>query len=275
MKSLLFFLFFCSSFFLFGQKQGIWYFTSQGNLCSEFEANVKLVLKESAKNVYKELVFFEKNDSWEVPNSFRQYQFENDTICTIRFFTDKTLKKTFKRVYRKLNDSLYAFTDFENDRLIMKGTSFNVLPILYEGKIEAYFTNGNKKSETIYSNHKFISKECWNIKGEKEIDTVFEIEQVDVKPIFMEGDLLSFISKRLEYPFSAAASKIQGKVYVQFVVMEDGSVNGVKILRSADPMLDKEAQRVVKLTDGKWTPATIKNEPVKVFFNMPISFLLQ
>jgi len=56
--------------------------------------------------------------------------------------------------------------------------------------------------------------------------------------------------------------------------MEDGSVDGVKVLRSVNPQLDAEAIRVVKQTSKKWTPGKIKNTPVRVAFNIPISFRL-
>ena len=53
-------------------------------------------------------------------------------------------------------------------------------------------------------------------------------------------------AKNVKYPMIAQENNIQGKVFVQFVIEKDGSVSDVKVARSVDPSLDKEAIRVVK-----------------------------
>jgi len=84
-----------------------------------------------------------------------------------------------------------------------------------------------------------------------------------------------WIQKHIEYPPVARKSGITGKVYVQFSVNTEGDVIDVKVVHSADPLLDKEAVRVVK-SSPKWEHgAKKKGTKVNDQFTIPISFALQ
>ena len=61
---------------------------------------------------------------------------------------------------------------------------------------------------------------------------------------------------------------------VQFIVEKDGAVTGVKTVRSVTPVLDAEAVRVIKAMP-KWTPGRQGGQPVRVNYNVPVSFRLQ
>jgi len=98
-------------------------------------------------------------------------------------------------------------------------------------------------------------------------------------PEFEGGEvgLRSFIAKNIRYPETAAEANIEGTVYVQYLVLKDGTINNIKLLRGVigAPDLDKEALRVVKLTNGKWKPGMQNGKPVNVRMNIPIRFKLQ
>jgi len=66
---------------------------------------------------------------------------------------------------------------------------------------------------------------------------------------------------------------IQGKVFVSFVIQEDGSLTDIAIVRSVHPMLDAEAIRVVQQMP-KWKPGRSDGKAVRVSFTLPINFLL-
>ncbi len=100
---------------------------------------------------------------------------------------------------------------------------------------------------------------------------------VEEPATFEGGDLNSFrewVQKNLEYPAVAAENGISGKVYVQFAVNSKGDVVDVKVLRSVDPSLDKEAMRVIMLSP-KWNAARQGGKAVKQQFVIPLSFVLQ
>ena len=105
-------------------------------------------------------------------------------------------------------------------------------------------------------------------------DAIHEV--VDEPPSFPGGDAaqIAFLSNNLRYPAVAMEQGIQGRVVTQFVVDKDGSIPDVKVVRSLDPMLDKEAVRLVK-SMPKWTPGKLNGSPVRVKCILPISFRLQ
>lgn len=101
-------------------------------------------------------------------------------------------------------------------------------------------------------------------------------QSVEQMPKFPGGDaeLMKYIQEHLRYPTMAAENNIQGKVVVQFVVTKNGSVGEVKVIRSRDQDLDKEAVRVVKSLPN-FIPGRMNGQPVNVWYTLPINFKLQ
>ena len=99
---------------------------------------------------------------------------------------------------------------------------------------------------------------------------------VEQMPQFPGGDaaLMKYLSSHINYPPMAAENGVQGKVILQFVVEKDGRVGEVKIARSVDKDLDKEAIRVVKSLP-KFTPGRQNGYPVRVWYTLPVNFKLQ
>ena len=97
---------------------------------------------------------------------------------------------------------------------------------------------------------------------------------METKPRFQDGDANSFslwVNQHLHYPKEAWEKKIQGRVTLQFVIEEDGSLTNIKVLRGPDPILNNEAVKVVSQSP-KWTPGYINGKPVRVVFNYPVVF---
>ncbi len=104
-------------------------------------------------------------------------------------------------------------------------------------------------------------------------DEVFVV--VEHNPEFhggMEG-LYQYLATNIHYPDEAKAKKIEGKVFVSFVIERDGSVTGVKTIRSPHPSLTEEAERVVKAMP-KWKPGKQRGKKVRVQYTLPINFQL-
>lgn len=105
-------------------------------------------------------------------------------------------------------------------------------------------------------------------------DKVYEVcEQM---PIFPGGDaaMMKYLSENVKYPALAIKAQEQGRVVVSFTVEKDGAISDVKVARSVTPSLDAEAVRVVKAMP-KWTPGRQGGQPVRVNYNVPVSFRLQ
>ena len=102
---------------------------------------------------------------------------------------------------------------------------------------------------------------------------VFEI--VEQMPSFPGGDaaLMSFLSQNVHYPAVAEENGIQGRVVATFIVERDGSISDVRVVKSVDPSLDKEAVRVLK-SMPKWTPGRQNGSPVRTKYTVPVTFRL-
>lgn len=109
--------------------------------------------------------------------------------------------------------------------------------------------------------------------GKKDVE---ESYGVDTQPEFEGGlkALYQFVSKNVKYPTIASEYGKQGSVYVKFVVDEKGKVCNLSLLNNAGYGMDEEALRVVGMIPNFKSPATVKGQPVKVYYQLPIKFKL-
>ena len=116
----------------------------------------------------------------------------------------------------------------------------------------------------------------WNPNEESVYNEVNEIDKVDEKPSFPGGEsaMKSYLNSNVHYPDVAQENGVQGRVIVESIIEKDGSMSDVKVIRSVDPSLDREALRVVKAMP-KWTPAKLKGIPVRTKCTTPVVFRLQ
>ena len=83
-----------------------------------------------------------------------------------------------------------------------------------------------------------------------------------------------WVSDNMNYPVAAVENNIQGRVIMSFVVNTDGRVVNVRVLRGVDPLVDREAIRVIE-SSPRWTPGRQRNQPVRVAYTLPVIFQLQ
>lgn len=107
--------------------------------------------------------------------------------------------------------------------------------------------------------------------GEKSEEAVLWVGE---KETFKGGELTKFLGKELRYPTLANNNAVEGKVYVEFVIEKDGSVTGVKAVKGIGSGCDEEAVRVVKMTNGMWSPGKNNGHPVRLKKVQPIFFKL-
>ena len=103
---------------------------------------------------------------------------------------------------------------------------------------------------------------------------VFDV--VEEMPHFPGGAaaLQAFLSSNTKYPVVAQENGVQGRVIVSFVVERDGSITDVRVVRSVDPSLDREASRVVR-SMPRWSPGKQNGSAVRVKYTVPVVFRLQ
>ena len=120
--------------------------------------------------------------------------------------------------------------------------------------------------------------------SQNELETI-EIDELSEVPVYpgceniknktkcLQENIQRHIVRNFKYPKEAKKNKIQGRVFVQFIVGTGGYVDIIKT-RGSDDLLEKEAQRIISLLP-KFKPGILNGKPVRVPFSMPIIFRLQ
>ncbi|NME72603.1 energy transducer TonB [Flammeovirga aprica] len=99
---------------------------------------------------------------------------------------------------------------------------------------------------------------------------------VDQQARYKNGmaDLYRFFNENREYPKEAIENKVEGKVFVNFIIEKDGSISNVKVRQGIGSGCDEEAIRLMELSKI-WTPAQEKGEVVRMNMTLPIPFSLK
>ena len=135
-------------------------------------------------------------------------------------------------------------------------------------------------SNSYLSGHVFSLKDY--MQQDTEVQKEFNFQQdnsktydvVEEMPSFPGGvgAMMSFISSNVKFPVGDYCA--QGRVIVSFVVERDGSLSNVKVTRSVEELLDKEAIRVVK-SMPRWKPGRQYGKVVRCKYTVPVVFRLQ
>lgn len=102
-----------------------------------------------------------------------------------------------------------------------------------------------------------------------------EIFTITEKQAVPEGGIQAFYSHiggNMYYPALARRNNVEGKVFVEFVVETDGTLSSFKVAKGIGSGCDEEAMRVIRDYPFKWQPGSIKGEPVRQRFVLPLIF---
>jgi TonB family protein len=101
-------------------------------------------------------------------------------------------------------------------------------------------------------------------------------DEADVMPQFPGGQeaLRRYISSNVRYPKMAFENGVDGKVVVAFVVERDGSITGANAVVKADPLLNKEAIRLI-MNMPRWKPGIQNGKPIRVKTTVPVVFRIR
>ena len=138
--------------------------------------------------------------------------------------------------------------------------------------VGSFDVKGNDEGGEVLKAKEVIATEP--VKPKEEENKVFDV--VEQMPSFPGGQaaLMNYLNNNIKYPVIAEENGIQGRVVVQFVVGKDGHISDVRVAKSVDPSLDKEAVRVVKAMP-KWIPGKQNGQAVTVRYTLPVTFRLQ
>lgn len=200
-------------------------------------------------------------------------------IITQTFNDDSINTQVFLATKIKIFESNYIIS---NDEEIRSGKQFiwystgqlncesNYLKDKLHGSLKTFYESGEKKRLDFFDNGKFISGTVWNTDG-----NVIPHYPYERFPEFNGGEaaMYQWLGQNLIYPKEAKDKNIQGRVYIYFVVEQDGSISNAHILESPNDLLSEEALRVVNAMP-KWLPGYQRGKLVRAKFNLPIVFQL-
>ena len=199
--------------------------------------------------------------NWNSSSSTPQYDEEFDTLAVDSVAVDSVADEVVNNVHKpaKKNEKVLK-EELNHKQIDSKQSSPSLSP--------SHINNSAQSPSTASTtNEKFTAS---TPEGSKVFDVVEEM------PSFPGGPsaLFQFLSANIQYPATAEDNGIQGRVIVTFVVERDGSITDVKVVKSVDPSLDKEAVRVIK-SMPRWQPGKQNGSAVRVKYTTPVTFRLQ
>ncbi|MCL2074103.1 MAG: energy transducer TonB [Marinilabiliaceae bacterium] len=188
---------------------------------------------------------------------------KNNELLRIKFPTIKIL--AILSITISFSSNILA-----NEKLTM------ILSVAVNDSVPTGISDSDKGTKKIDSDEQDIIKvsdKKYNCEELEESALLFAEEM----PEFQGGitELTKFLSSQTRYPLEAEIDGIQGKVHVRFIVTEEGKLCNIRTYRGVHPLLDQEAERVIKRTNGKWNPGFHEGNPVNVVMIIPINFVLE
>ena len=162
---------------------------------------------------------------------------------------------------------LYKFEIYKNDTInVIKANGRK------EGVWLKFDDDGKVMKREEYNNGKYLGGYFYDKTGRK-INENYLNMNIEQMPQFPGGEkaMSEFLQKNIKYPKNDL--EIQGEVFVSFIVTKTGDIICAEIVRSLDPMFDKEALRVIKLMP-KWIPAKRNGENVDASSFVRVNFKL-
>lgn len=143
------------------------------------------------------------------------------------------------------------------------------------GRLDGYFVSYDSKGDTtdydIYKEGTVIKS--WSLHPEAEDSVAKALLAMEVEAEFPGGRQrwLDYLGDHLEYPSALKDKNIKGEVLVEFTINIQGKVENVRVVKGRDPLLDKEAIRVIQRSP-KWKPAMQNGKKVPAYMNQTIIF---
>jgi antitoxin component YwqK of YwqJK toxin-antitoxin module len=158
-----------------------------------------------------------------------------------------------------------AFTDYYETGAIRQTGSYSK-SVWKEGAWIYYYPDGKISFVENYHDDKRIDVKCYDIQGK--LKDTCEIERM---PMF-SGNLVKYLSNNIQWPRGLSFVDIDiAKVFVRFVVDINGNIDNIRIVKHIAKPFDDEVIRVVKRMP-RWKPGLRYNDPVRVYYILPITF---
>ncbi|UKN00722.1 energy transducer TonB [Paracrocinitomix mangrovi] len=156
--------------------------------------------------------------------------------------------------------------DFSDGGVIVKDNGDTEMKIPKE--LVNDYKSSNVRQPTTYVPDDKLLAELWSLNDELN-------GNITKHPTFPGGEkaLQIFLQNEMQYPQSAYRRKVQGTVYVNFIIGKTGAVKNAKVIVGADDDLDKEAERIVGAMPN-WKPGEVDGKAADLHYTIPVQFVL-
>ncbi|MQY78242.1 MAG: TonB family protein [Bacteroidetes bacterium] len=234
----------------------VWFYKWSLREVQEFQADSDVIKDGYSPFTYQEIILSQVfgNQFFRLAHNLNQSIIKKRIIMMTKLKSSKRMR--FKILFilpvALFLISLFAFSGNK----VKSGSSIS------EGEIEDIFNPQIKQDTPVF----FIVEEMPDFQGKG-----------------IEG-FKEFVVNNIKYPEEAVKKKLEGKVFVQFIINMDGYIRNVKVLQATNepypelkkinaPSLEKEALRVVN-SSPKWEPGKQKGKKVNVQYVIPVVFSL-
>ena len=169
----------------------------------------------------------------------------------------------------------------------MIGDYQSIEPEIEDGEFLFFHANGQISHKGNYKNGELVGDwSIYNRAGEltNKVNYDFDINDtgkaspetavIDEVAEFIGQDFSAYLASEIVYPPRAYKYLVQGKVYVQFLINEDGSVSKALVVRGRDKDLNKESLRIIRNLPV-WKPARKDGKPVPMAITCPVVFTIR
>jgi len=270
MKLILLFVLFVLPLAVFSQNDTVIYFGINGKFSDFDQKDIKKEINYRSARKVKIKTYKISEGDWK-PVYTEKISFVNDSVYEISI-KGKEFSGALARVFETVENNKYKFTDWEENRIKRTGFTLSKIPLIFDGEVTEYYENGNKKSVSVYKNNELISNKNWLEDGTKYIDNIFY--SVDREPRYLPG--MGVLHNHILEIFNKSGinfSKLDGRIVVGFVVLENGQIDGVKIEEGYGWQLNTVAVSSFKTLPGTWQPARLDGNEVRYYQLFPINFI--
>jgi TonB family protein len=157
---------------------------------------------------------------------------------------------------------------------ILSGTNIIETGTLKAGVRDAswigFRLDGSKYFDERYNDGEFVSGISFDKSGKSYSYTKREEAAIPSKGL---ADFYEQVRQAMKYPKEARRNRIEGKVFVEFIVDKEGNLTDVRAIKGIGYGCDEVAVDAVK-SSPRWIPGKQRGQPVRMKMVLPLDFKL-
>ncbi len=254
------------------QNDTVVYFGVNGRIATKDAGIIRKEIRHKNAALIEEITWKKNGNDW-AKSGTAQIKVSRDGSMEIRH-KDAEKNSMVTRRYEEAGNGIIRFSEVRNNQLVRKGLAINRLPLLLHGEVTEYYGNGKIRSRSQYNRNELISNENWLENGDKYIDSIFY--NVHEEPAISGGSFI--LNQHVRQALTESGldfSSVSGNLVLGFVVMENGKIDGIRVIQGLGEQINGIAVQALQTLNGKWKPARLSGRNVRYFQLLPINFIIK